>query len=117
MPVVHADAKVAACEVILNYTFRSEELLLEALNTAGQGNPLYYRGGYYDDIPRNKVLAEYGDTVADFIVIREWMWHVSTRRDRFVNGEWYPSALALRDWCLALGFVERHVWHVLLIAG
>jgi hypothetical protein len=104
MPVVYADDQVVACEAILNYTFRSEELLLEALNTAGQGNPLYY-------------LAEYGDTVADFIVIREWMWHVSTRRHRFVNGEWYLSDLALRDWCLALGFVERHVWHVLVIAG
>lgn len=85
MPIVHADAKVGACEAILEYTFGSEILLLEALNTAGQGNPLFYRGEFHDTIPRNKVLAEYGDNVADFVVMGEWMGHISTKRDRFVN--------------------------------
>ena len=91
MPIVYADAKVAACEALLDYTFRSEILLLEALNTAGQGNPLYYRGEYHDTIPRNKVLAEYGDKVADFVVIGEWMGHISTKQDRFVNSAYDPS--------------------------
>lgn len=102
MPYVPADAQLITCESIIDYTFSNKLLGLEALNTAGQGNPLLYGGRTYADIPKNKVMAQYGDAIADFVVMGVWMRGVSSQSARFYNSTFCTLPPSLPFVCLSV---------------
>ncbi|EEA19944.1 hypothetical protein EYB25_010025 [Talaromyces marneffei] len=64
------EAKVAACQRIIQYSVTDMRLILEALNMSGQG--LFFQGQWMK-LPKNTRLAVYGDSAAAHYMCRRWV--------------------------------------------
>lgn len=69
-----AHAHVAACELLVHYSFSNKAFLVRALNASG--NPTMFEGQRVED---NKSLVVFGDVAMEARLFRQWLATGSTR--------------------------------------